>query len=170
MGNQGKSSLAARIANRMPDHETVVLYGQYDALAIFGGLKGALPPRLGGDFDRAWRESVSRDDAALKLAVQDMLEGPFRTHDTNTRAKPALVIVDDLEKILEHPRPGETATPVHRDYAPVLGAIIAAFRDAEASESKLLLTSRYTFALTDAQGDDLAARVVPVHLPPMDDV
>jgi hypothetical protein len=32
IGRQGKSSLAARIANRMPRHDTVVIFGRYDAL------------------------------------------------------------------------------------------------------------------------------------------
>ena len=52
----------------------------------------------------------------------------------------------------------------------MLAAIIAAFRDADATNSRLLLTSRYTFALTDSRGDDLAARLVHVPLPPMDEV
>ncbi|HEY1301087.1 MAG TPA: hypothetical protein VGF07_11365, partial [Stellaceae bacterium] len=95
-------------------------------------------------------------------------EGPFRAADPATRCKPVLLIVDDLEQILETPRPGETATPVKTAYAPALTAIIAAFRDAD-TESRLLLTSRYTFALTDARGDDLAARLVAVQLPPMDE-
>jgi hypothetical protein len=34
-----------------------------------------------------------------------MLEGPFRTTDPATRAKPVLLIVDDLEQI---PRDAET--------------------------------------------------------------
>ena len=51
MGSQGKSSLAARIANRMPRHETVVIFGRYDTLAVFDALKEALPPKLRADFD-----------------------------------------------------------------------------------------------------------------------
>jgi hypothetical protein len=97
-----------------------------------------------------------------------MLEGAFRTTDTATRAKPVLLIIDDLEQILETPKPGEANTPVKANYSVALASIIAAFRDAE-TESRLLLTSRYTFALTDARGDDLAARLVPVQLPPMDE-
>ena len=45
MGNLGKSSLAARIANRLPKHQTVVVYERYDALAIFEHLLRALPGR-----------------------------------------------------------------------------------------------------------------------------
>ena len=170
MGRQGKSSLAARIANRVPSRDTVVIFGQYHALAVFEALRGALPPRLQGDFDKTWRQQVVDNASALQNALLDMLEGPFRAADPATRAKPILLIVDDLERILETPKPGETATPVKAAYSAALAAIIAAFRDAETTELRLLLTSRYTFALTDAHGDDLAARLVAVQLSPMDEI
>jgi len=44
MGSLGKSSLAARIANRLPSHQTRVVFEHYDASAIFRQLLGALPP------------------------------------------------------------------------------------------------------------------------------
>jgi hypothetical protein len=168
LGRQGKSSLAARIANRMPGHDTVVIYERYDALAVFEALRNALPTRLQRDFDQTWREQVTREASNLRNALLDMLEGPFRTTDPATRAKPVLLIVDDLEQILETPKPGEARTPVKTNYSVALASIIAAFRDAE-TESRLLLTSRYTFALTDPRGDDLAARLASVQLPPMDE-
>jgi hypothetical protein len=108
-------------------------------------------------------------ESALQNAVLDILEGPLRTTDPATGTKPALLIVDDLERILETPKPGETRTPVKAAYHDALTAIIAAFRDADTTESRLLLTSRYTFALTDERGDDLSARLVAVQLPPMDE-
>lgn len=169
MGSLGKSSLAARIANRMPRHDTVVLYERYHALAVFEALLRALPPRLKPEVEGAWREAIARDERALQGALQELLEGPFRCEDAQTRSRPILLIVDDLEQILEQPRPGQAATPVKADYSRVLAAIIGAFRDAEASNSRLLLTSRYTFALTDG-GDDLARCLVDVPLPPMDEV
>jgi esterase/lipase superfamily enzyme/tetratricopeptide (TPR) repeat protein len=168
LGRQGKSSLAARIANRMPGHDTVVIYEHYDALAVFEALRNALPARLQAEFDQTWREQVTRDASNLRNALLDMLEGPFRTTDPATRSKPVLLIVDDLEQILETPKPGEANTPVKTDYIVALASVIAAFRDAD-TESRLLLTGRYTFALTDARGEDLAARLVPVQLPPMDE-
>jgi esterase/lipase superfamily enzyme/tetratricopeptide (TPR) repeat protein len=168
IGNQGKSSLAARVANRMPGHEPVVVFGRYDALAVFEALQAALPPRQLGEFDQAWRQRVTSTPSALRTALIDMLEGPFRAADPATRAKPVLLIIDDLERMLETPQPGETRTPVKTAYAEVLAAVIAAFRDAE-TQSQLLLTSRYTFALSDSRGDDLADRLVNVHLPPMDE-
>ena len=168
IGRQGKSSLAARIANRMPGHETVVIFQRYDALAVFEALGNALPPRLQGEFDQTWRQQVTNDASKLRSALLDMLEGPFRTADAEKRTKPVLLIIDDLEQILETPKPGEAKTPVKTAYNITLAAIIAAFRDAE-TESRLLLTSPYTFGLSDGRGDDLAARLAAVQLPPMDE-
>ena len=42
MGNLGKSSLAARVAARMPRHRTAVVYGKCHALAVFAALKGVV--------------------------------------------------------------------------------------------------------------------------------
>jgi hypothetical protein len=39
LGRQGKSSLAARVANRLSDHELVVVFGRYDAAAILDALQ-----------------------------------------------------------------------------------------------------------------------------------
>jgi hypothetical protein len=136
---------------------------------VFEALLRALPPRLAPEVERSWRDAVSRDDRALRGALQDLLEGPFRCEDAAARSRPILLIVDDLEQILEPPQPGQAATPVRAPYSAVLAAIIGAFRDADATDSRLLLTSRYTFALTDSRGDDLAARLVHVPLP-MDEV
>jgi hypothetical protein len=170
MGSLGKSSLAALIANRLPRHDAVVLYERYHALAVFEALVRALPPRLKPEVERTWGEAVAHNDGALKDALQDLLEGPFRCEDAEIRSRPILLIIDDLEQILEAPRPGQNATPVKAEYGPVLAAIIGAFRDAGVTDSRLLLTSRYTFALTDSGGDDLARRLIDVPLPPMDEV
>jgi len=47
----------------MPGHETVVIFGRYDALAVFEALRNALPPRLQGEFDRTWREDQGSEDS-----------------------------------------------------------------------------------------------------------
>lgn len=170
MGNLGKSSLAARIASRMPHHETVVLFERYDALAVFEAVLKALPPRLVANVEHTWRDAVMRDDRKLADALRDLLEGPFRCEDAETKARPILLIVDDLEQILAKPQPGEAATPVEPSYTAVLAAIITAFAEADSTDSRLLLTSRYTFTLGDGRGGDLADRLLWVPLPPMDAV
>jgi len=170
MGNLGKSSLAARVASRMPHHEAVVLFERYDALAVFDALLRALPPRLALQVRQEWRDVVMNDDRALAGALQEMLEGPFRCEDGETKARPILLIIDDLEKILANPQPGEAATPVRPAHTATLAAIITAFAEADTTESRLLLTSRYTFTLGDGRGGDLADRLLLVPLPPMDAV
>lgn len=170
MGNLGKSSLAARIASRMPHHDPVVLFERYDAAAVFEALVAALPPGLRRNLEDTWREAVLNDDRVLADALQEMLEGPFRCEDSDVKTRPILLIVDDLEQILAPPKPGETATPVEPAYAATLVAIITAFAAAESTDSWLLLTSRYTFCLGDGHGGDLAERLLPVPLPPMDAV
>ena len=168
MGNAGKSSLAARLADRLPHHKTVVVVAPYDRRAVLDELTEALPPRDQAAFRNAWEPAVTTNPASLKEALLELLEGPF-SGDNGTQS--ILLIVDDLEKCLRTPRPGETATPFAApEDGAVLGAIIAAFRDADRTASRLLLTSRYTFTLADRRGDDLAARLITVPLPPMDEV
>jgi tetratricopeptide (TPR) repeat protein len=167
MGNLGKSSLAARVANRMPRHRTVVVYEHYDALAIFDQLVAALPAGQRVECDQSWRQQVANNSAVLGDVLADLLEGPFDE-------QPILMVVDDLEQILEPPRPGEVKTPVADGPGSVdtwrsaLGSILRAFAAAE-TESRLLLTSRFDFTLPDGKGGDLAADLDRVHLPPTDE-
>ena len=164
MGNIGKSSLAARIANRMPKHGTVVVWERYDTLAIFERLIAALPGKERSEWERSWHEQIAANEAALGDALEEMLEGPFYERP--------LLIIDDLHEILEAPRPGQTATRIKdAPGAPdtwrisVL-ALLAAFEAAD-TESRLLLTSRYDFSLPDGRGRDLANALEHVQLHPM---
>ena len=168
MGNLGKSSLAERIASRLDGHAVVVVFERYDAHAVFHALVAALPEDLQAAIVAAHEAAIVDNPVALKLALQKLLKGPFSGHGGS---RPILLIVDDLERILAVPKPGETATPFKTPAdGAVMGAVIAAFRDAgRDSASRLLITSRYEFALTDAQGDDLAGRLSVVALPPMDE-
>ncbi|RJF78404.1 CHAT domain-containing protein [Azospirillum cavernae] len=167
MGNLGKSSLAERIASRLDGHRVVVVFERYDAHAVFHALVAALPEDDQTAIVAAHEAAIIDNPAALKLALQKLLKGPFSGHGGS---RPILLIVDDLERILADPQPGERATPFKTPTAgAVIGAVIAAFRDAgRDSASRLLITSRYEFALTDARGDDLAGRLSVVALPPMD--
>ena len=169
MGNLGKSSLAARIANRMPKHRTVVVFERYDALAVFDQLLRALPGSERDRWELEWRERIGARSAALADALEEMLNGPFDT-------EPVLLVIDDLEQVLEKPHPGQTATPV-RDapgspdaWRDALSAVLRAFH-AAGTESRLLLTSRYVFTLPDGRGRgrDLADLLEPVQLRPMDE-
>jgi tetratricopeptide (TPR) repeat protein len=83
-------------------------------------------------------------------------------------ASPILLIIDDLERILEKPAPGDlnAAVSVKQDYRAALEAVLRAFARAQTA-SRLLLTSRYVFRLPDASGRDRAAGLVRVPLAPM---
>ncbi len=167
MGNLGKSSVAARVANRMTKHETVVVYEDYDAPAIFDQLIAALPGRKRAEWEQRWREGIATKGAVLGDALEEMLEDPFNT-------RPILLIIDDLEQILETPEPGRTYTRV-KDASGTpdawrnsMIAVLRAFGRAT-TESRLLLTSRYVFSLPDGKGHDLADALARVQLHPMND-
>ena len=167
MGNLGKSSLAARIANRMPRHQTVVTYDRYDSLAVFEQLVAALPGSERAGWEQSWREQIANNGALLGAALEDMLQGPF---DEN----PILLIIDDLEQILETPKPDQMITPVKDalgtpdTWRVSLAAVLRAFKAAD-TESRLLLTSRFVFTLPDGKGLDLADALERVQLHPMKD-
>ncbi|MFC1537451.1 CHAT domain-containing protein [Gemmatimonadota bacterium] len=168
MGNIGKSSLAARIANRMPRHSTAVIFERYDALAIFERLLAAIPGRERQKWENEWGEAIAAKGQSLGDALEEMLKGPF---DEN----PILLIIDDLEQVLETPMPDQIATPV-RDvegeadaWRIALGSVIRAFGAVADTESRLLLTSRYLFTLPDGQRHDLAEELEHIQLRPMED-
>ncbi|ALJ39378.1 MULTISPECIES: CHAT domain-containing protein [Azospirillum] len=166
MGNLGKSSLAERIASRLDTHRVAVVFERYDAHAVLLALVDALPEGEQKPTLAAHEQDVLRDPAALKLVLQGLLKGPFSGH---AGTRPLLLIVDDLERRLAEPKPDEPATPFRTpEDAAVMASVVGAFRDAgRATKSRLLITSRYTFALTDARGTDLAASLAVVGLPPM---
>jgi tetratricopeptide (TPR) repeat protein len=145
MGRQGKSSLAARIASRLKDERLLaVVFGRYDAMAVFDALAEAVKTvPAARDLLAERREVVRRDAAQLGVAVLDLV----RTLD-DTGAKPLLLVIDDLERILEVDAKADADTPyrVRAREAPVLKAVIEAFAPT-LSESRLLVTSRFAFRL-----------------------
>ncbi len=157
MGALGKSSLAARVETRMP-HRTLVLFERYDTLTVFDTLVEALPPQERGEARKTWRARVEADESCLVDALEEWLTGPFS-------AAPILLIVDDLEQVLETPQPGEIKTRVGERHRQAIAAILRAFEKA-ASNSHLLITSRYDFQLADGMGD-CAQSLTRVHLQPM---
>ncbi len=148
MGRLGKSSLAARIARRRPDLRSAVVFGRYDARAIFDELIEAIDARHRAALRTAWLDEIARDPQALKDAIEAILTGPAAAPDRGAGHQPILLVIDDLERILEPPRPGETRTLVKAEARAPLKAVIEAFAAARTvTESRLLLTSRYRFSL-----------------------
>ena len=159
MGALGKSSLAARVQNRMPRHHPAVIFERYDALAIFDQVLEALDPQIQAAEKTRWREQVRADPTGLGLALQSWLSGPLDE-------RPVLLIIDDLERILETPSQSDLATGVIPAYRQALVGVLTAF-DRASTQSRLLLTSRYEFRLPDGRGGDLAQGLVRVPLKPM---
>jgi tetratricopeptide (TPR) repeat protein len=165
MGRQGKSSLAARIADRMTHNTTVVVFENYRAVSIFDAVARALPPAEHVRMEQTWRHQV---ETHLYDALRDMLEGPLAQQDTERRTRPILLIIDDFEQVLEFPAAGEERARLKPEFVAPMTAVLAAFRDSRAAtDSRLLLTSRYTLSLPDRLGADLAENLLAVPLPPM---
>ena len=154
LGRQGKSSLAARVAQRMEHtHDAVVIYGRYDAPAVLSKIRDGIGrPGVTEIVDR-YMPTADGDHSTLFGALVEIIEGPCaqRTKDGNCR--PMLLVIDDFEQALE-----KTPTGARHSLKPELiesvRAVIKAFNN-RATESRLILTSRYEFTLPDADGREL---------------
>jgi hypothetical protein len=141
----------------MPSLQPVVVFERYDALTIFA--LEALPAEARSQAKAKWREQVKADRASLAYALQEWLESPLKD-------KPILLIIDDLERILEAPDKSTSITGIQEAFRPALTATPAAFGQA-ATQSRLLLTSRYDFTAFDDRGVDVAENLLRIGLTPM---
>jgi tetratricopeptide (TPR) repeat protein len=160
-GRLGKSSLAARIADRFPDRAVAVVFGDYSALAILDAVATAVSAnQLARELIEQRRPEVRQRPEAIEAVLVDLLTGPCA--QANGGQRPLLLIIDDLEQILV----ADPAGPhrVKPEHAAVLVAVLRAFHLAE-TESRLLLTSRFIFRL-----DGLEARLEQVQLRPLSEV
>ncbi|MFI5593657.1 CHAT domain-containing protein, partial [Amycolatopsis sp. NPDC051758] len=148
LGRLGKSSLAARIADRVAGQYAVaVVFGDYSALAVLDAAREAVRTNSAARelVDRRMPEVRERPEAIGDVLL-DLLSGPCAQAGDGT--KPLLLIIDDLERILvKHSDRPHRVAPAH---APVLAAVLRAF-DPEETNSRLVLTSRFTFALDGAE-------------------
>jgi tetratricopeptide (TPR) repeat protein len=160
MGRLGKSSLAARIADRRPDLTFAVVFGDYDALSVFEAVAEALKDyQPAQKLLDAGRAKIRKGGAAtLERWLVNLLAGPCQQADGG---RPLLLLVDDLERILE-PDPAGGRHRVRLAERPVLAALLRTF-DPARSDSRLLLTSRFPFALVE-DGKNLAATLAELEL------
>ncbi|GGN93273.1 hypothetical protein GCM10010112_81370 [Actinoplanes lobatus] len=159
-GRLGKSSLAARIADRRPDLTPAVVHGDYSAAAILDVVAEAVRADSTARTLVAARRKLAEDvPEALEALLSDLLTGPCaQTQD----GLPLLLVIDDLEQVLRVGRSGlPTVVP---EAAPVLTAVLRAF-DPAGTDSRVLLTSRFRFTL-----NGLEERLKPVSLRPLSTV
>lgn len=129
MGGLGKSSLAARLCDRLHDYQRVVLVGEVDEDA----------------FLRAFSAKLDDPQAVAtlqqpELRLQQQLRTLFRTHLASERY---LFVFDDFERSLDSTGTGHAMKP---GAITVLPPLLNAIRDAN-SASRVIVTSRYIFPL-----------------------
>jgi tetratricopeptide (TPR) repeat protein len=158
-GRLGKSSLAARIADRCPDYAVAVVFGDYGPLAIADAVAAAVRAHPAArQLIRSRLPLVREQPEAIEEVLIDLLAGPCAQAEDDG-GRPLLLIIDDLEQILVADPTGPHK--VAPGQAAVLAAVLRAFDPAETG-SRLLVTSRFTFAL-----DGLEARLEAVQLRPL---
>ena len=157
-GRLGKSSLAARIADRFPDRSVAVVFGDYGPLAVLDAVRAAVKtdPEARDLIDTRLSEVRHRAEA-IETVLIDLVTGPCA--QAGDRHRPLLLIIDDLERILSPD--GSGAHRVAPDHVAALRGVLLAFDPAE-TDSRLLLTSRYTFTL-----EGLEERLERVQLRPL---
>ena len=126
-----------------------VVFGDYRALAIADAIAEAVRanPAARQLIESRLPEMRQRPEAVEAVLV-DLLSGPCAQAGEGGQ-RPLLLIIDDLEQILV----ADPAGPhrVAAAQAPVLAAVLRAFDPAE-TDSRLLVTSRFTFTLDGAAG------------------
>ncbi|HEU5159996.1 MAG TPA: CHAT domain-containing protein [Streptosporangiaceae bacterium] len=161
-GRLGKSSLAARIVDRCPDMAVAVVFGHYEAPAILDAVAAAVRANPAArQLIEERLPTVRERPEAIETLLVDLLAGPCAQAGDDGR-RPLLLVIDDLEQILVADPDGPHR--VAPGQALVLAAVLRAFDPAE-TDSRLLVTSRFTFAL-----DGLETRLEAVQLPPLSPV
>lgn len=132
MGGLGKSSIAARIWERLAEHEKILLWRQVDEPSLIRKLKDKLinPQTL---------ELISHlENQQIKL--KSRLAYLF-SQLAELGEKPFLLILDDFEWNLEPRAGGYILKP---EVAPILEALVLAIQEMGTS-NRILITSRYDF-------------------------
>ena len=148
VGRQGKSSLAARVARRLEHtHETVVIFGRYDAPFILRTLGERLGTPAVTEIVARHLPLVEADKSKLQPALTELLKGPC-AQAGGQGAKPVLLVLDDFEQALNK-RDHRTLKP---EYFDSIRALLLAFQSAR-TESHLLFTCRYQFTCPNGAQD-----------------
>ena len=135
LGGLGKSSLASRLLERMPNHKRAVWYGRVDMIKFRELATMVRFPTVKQQIEAA--ALLDNDEAPLLIRLRHLLapEGPLgRT--------PCLFVFDDFEEGNLTERDG--AHILSPDMADILPALLQAIRST-ASPSRVIITSRYRF-------------------------
>ncbi|MEM7581546.1 MAG: tetratricopeptide repeat protein, partial [Cyanobacteria bacterium P01_A01_bin.80] len=141
MGGLGKSSLAARLCDRLSNNfQRVVLVGRIDEASLVKGLTEKLDnPDL--------RETLQNPDEELKFRLKRVF-GWLQENGDSSLINPFLLILDDFENNLE---PRNEAYILKPEAARVLSSLVWAINQTYAPH-RIIITSRYDFESNDVQG------------------
>jgi tetratricopeptide (TPR) repeat protein len=159
VGRLGKSSLAARLVQRLVDHVPAVVFGDYSERGILSAIRSALKSAA-----PEWLRDDRGDD--LEPMLLRLLRGPCLDR---VQGRPLLLVLDDLERVLEAD-PSKDSPGRHRvraEHVAPLRAVLRAFATAATSQSQLIVTSRFAATLPDVDGTDLMQVLWPLPLPGM---
>ncbi|MEH1829577.1 MAG: tetratricopeptide repeat protein [Nostoc sp.] len=134
MGGLGKSSLAARLCDRLPNFERVVWVGRIDEASLVSRLAEKLD-------DNEQRKSLQNYDEELKYRLRRVFQ---QLHDA---AKQFLLVLDDFEVNLE---PRNESYMLQPESAEVMKALVWAIRENSTSH-RIIITCRYDFEFTQLQ-------------------
>ncbi|MEH2109525.1 tetratricopeptide repeat protein [Nostoc sp.] len=158
MGGLGKSSLAARLCDRLPNFERVVWVGRIDEANLVNRLTEKLD-------DNEQRKRLQNYDEELKFRLRRVFQ---QLHE---EAKPFLLVLDDFEVNLELTSPptplrsgeGSQVPPfpgregglgglglLQSEAAEVMKALVWAIRENSTSH-RIIITCRYDFEFTQLQ-------------------
>jgi tetratricopeptide (TPR) repeat protein len=129
MGGLGKSSLAARLCDRLPNFQRVVLVGRIDEPSLVSRLVDKLD-------DNEQRKQLQNPDEELRFRFKRVFQ-----QLSDAGEKPFLLVLDDFEVNLE---PRQDSFVLKTAAAEVLTALVWAIRETYTNH-RLILTCRYDF-------------------------
>ncbi|MEC4895805.1 MAG: CHAT domain-containing protein, partial [Oscillatoria sp. PMC 1051.18] len=135
MGGLGKSSLAARLCDRLTDFERLVWVGYLDEASLVNRLTEKLN-------SQPLREDLQNPDVELKFRLKQVFQ-----QRRDAGEKPFLLVLDDFELNLQ---PREQTYVLQTDAVEVLKALVWAIRETYTSH-RIIITSRYDFQFTQLQ-------------------
>ncbi|BAM92702.1 hypothetical protein S58_67350 [Bradyrhizobium oligotrophicum S58] len=159
MGRLGKSSLAARIANRARHLRLAVAFEHYGELSLLAAIGEAVRGhREASDAVRIAEQRVRTDRNCFEQELTALLAGPCA--QSGNGGAPLLLVIDDLERVL-HWDDARQRHLLDPEAVPALRAVLRSF-DPGMTESRLIITSRFPFRL-----DGLEAHLLDLPLPPL---